>query len=363
MASADAREREKALQNKAQTDQPRAAERGAERYSRQVLFHGIGADGQRKLGASHAAIVGCGAIGAATAGLLARAGVGRLTIIDRDFVEESNLQRQVLFDESDAHGALPKAVAAQRKLATINRDVTVDGHVSDLVPANVHALLGSADLVLDGTDNYETRYLINDYCVEQSKPWIYAAVVGAYAIGMNVLPGATACLACMFPDAPSGVVETCETAGVLNSAANQSAAIQTTEALKYLSGAKNAMRRTMLAEDLWSNDRSEIDASAPRTGCIACGQHDFKHLRGESRPAITLCGRNSVQIHEHSRPVDLADLRDRLQRLGEVRANDMLVRFTRPGFTLSVFADGRALIQGTTDVGVARSIYAKYVGN
>jgi molybdopterin/thiamine biosynthesis adenylyltransferase len=332
------------------------------RYSRQILFPGIGAEGQQRLAQSHVAIVGCGATGAAAATLLARAGIGHLTLIDRDFVEESNLQRQMLYDESDARDALPKAEAARRKLASINSEVTVTAHVADLVPATL-PLLENAHLILDATDNYETRYLINDFCVDQNRPWIYAAAVGAYATGMNILPGESACLACLFPTPPTGWVETCETAGILNSAANVAASIQVTEALKFLTGSIAQMRRTFLAWDLWANQHSEVSASTPRPDCEVCGQRIFHHLAGENRPHITLCGRNSVQIHERSRPLDLDALRQRLSPLGEVRGNSMLLRFTSGPHTLSVFADGRAIIQGTTDPAIARSLYARFIGS
>jgi molybdopterin-synthase adenylyltransferase len=339
----------------------------AERYSRQVLFAGIGAEGQQKLAASHVAIAGCGATGAAAASLLARAGVGKLTLIDRDYVEESNLQRQVLFDEADALAALPKAEAARRKISLFNRSVEVRAQVADLVPANIHALLQGADIILDGTDNFETRYLINDYAIEQQVPWIYAAALGAYAATMNILPAGfpsqTACLACIFPKPPTGPVETCDTAGILNTAVNLTASIQITETLKFLVGAAGQMRRTLLAMDLWSNQRSEISNSAPRPECTVCGQRDFAHLRGEGRPHITLCGRNSVQIHEHHRPVDFEAMQHRLEPHGRVRRNSMLLRFERGEHTITLFADGRALVQGTTDVAVARTLYARFVGS
>ncbi len=334
-----------------------------ERYSRQVLFAGIGAEGQKKLAAAHVAIVGCGATGAAVASLLARAGVGTLTLIDRDYVEWSNLQRQVLFEEADAAQCLPKAVAAQRRIAAFNRHSHIHAQVEDLVPGNIHALLAAAHLVLDATDNYETRYLLNDYAVEQNKPWIYAGAVGAYAVTMNILPGETACLTCLFPDAPTGVVETCDTAGILNPAVNFAASIEAAEAMKFLVGARNSMRRTLLAYDLWRNERSELDASKPRAGCSACGERKWPHLAGEARPHITLCGRNSVQIHEHHRPVDLAELEARLRPHGTVLRNAMLLRFERGAHRMTIFADGRALIQGTTDIGVARSLYARFLGS
>lgn len=340
----------------------------ADRYSRQVLFAPIGEGGQRRLAAATVAIVGCGATGAAAAALLARAGVGTLILVDRDFVEQSNLQRQVLFDEADAEAATPKAEAARRQISRFNSGIEVRAHVADLVPDNIHAVLANADLILDATDNFETRYLINDYAVEQSRPekpvpWIYAAAVGAYAATMNILPGKTACLACLFPKPPAGPVETCDTAGILNTAVNLAASIQVTEAIKYLTGANKEMRRTLLAWDLWENERSEIAASAPRPGCEVCGLRDFAHLRGEGRPHITLCGRNSVQIHEHHRPVDLAAAADRLRPHGEVRQNGLLLQFRRGPHTLTLFADGRALIQGTTDIALARTLYARFVGS
>jgi molybdopterin-synthase adenylyltransferase len=342
-----------------------------DRYSRQVLFAPIGEEGQQRLAAATVAMVGCGATGAAAAGLLARAGVGTLILIDRDFVEESNLQRQVLFDEADAAAATPKAEAARRQIARFNGDIRVQAHVADLVPDNIHMLLAGADLILDATDNFETRYLINDYAVEQSSleqgghlvPWIYAAALGAYAATMNILPGETACLACLFPKPPSGPVETCDTAGILNTAVNLAASIQVTEALKYLTGARDRMRRTLLSWDLWQNERSEISAAARRPACEVCGLRDFAHLRGEGRPHITLCGRNSVQIHEHHRPVDLAAAADRLRSHGDVRQNGLLLQFRRGPHTLTLFADGRALIQGTTDIALARTLYARFVGS
>ncbi|WP_200821503.1 ThiF family adenylyltransferase [Bryocella elongata] len=369
-----------------------------------MLFPGIGLKGQQALGLRHVAIVGVGATGAVTATLLARAGVGLLTLIDRDFVEPSNLQRQILYDEEDARNALPKAEAAKQHLRRVNSSVMVEAHVADLTPANVEALLGPVDLVLDCTDNYETRYLINDLCVRDGKAWIYAAAVGAYAAGMNVLPqgpgprvqgpedaprrmdsqsgpralnrdpspwkpeASTACLACLFPEPPTGPVETCDTAGILSPAVNLAASIQVAEGLKFLSGQPELMRRTLVGYELWTNApdgrqaRSELSTSAPRTGCEVCGQRIFRHLAGEGRPTITLCGRNSVQIHEHQRPVDLHALARKLESSGRVRTNGHLLRFDRPPHSLTVFPDGRALVQGTTDIGLARSLYARFVG-
>lgn len=334
-----------------------------ERYSRQVLYPAIGETGQRLLARGHVAIVGCGATGAAAAALLARAGVGTLTLIDRDIVEESNLQRQVLFDEADAREAMPKAEAAKRKIAQFNSRTVVQAHVADLVPGNIHLLLQDADILLDATDNFETRYLLNDYAVEQNRPWIYAAAIGAYAATMNILPGETACLACIFPRPPGGAVATCDTAGILNTAVNFAASVEVTETLKFLVGARAQMRRTLLGRDLWTNDQAEVNAAKPRAGCAVCQQRDFAHLRGEQRPQITLCGRNSVQIHEHDRSVDFAEMQERLAPHGQVTFNRLLLRFVRQPYTLTVFADGRALIQGTTDVTLARSLYARFIGS
>jgi adenylyltransferase/sulfurtransferase len=365
----------------------------SDRYSRQVLFAGIGALGQRRLAAAHVAIIGCGATGAASASLLARAGVGTLTLIDRDFVEPSNLQRQVLFDEADALESLPKAEAARRHIARFNSTIVVHAHIADLIPGNIAELLSPAaptppiDIILDATDNFETRYLINDFAVQQGKPWIYAAAIGAYAATMNILPKASpsleprtsnlgpfppsACLACIFPKPPSGNVDTCDTAGILSTAVNLAASIQVTEALKFLTGQPHLMRRTLLSFDLWtperqgSQARSEIATGTPRPGCEVCGQRIFAHLAGQGRAHITLCGRDSVQIHEHHRPVDFAGLQARLSThadIQDLRANGLLLRFRRGPHTLTVFADGRAIVHGTTDIAVARTLYARFIG-
>ena len=362
-----------------------------DRYSRQILFHGIGAEGQARLACSRVAIVGCGATGTALAALLGRAGVGALRIIDRDYVERSNLQRQSLFDEHDADESLPKAIAAARKIAAFNSQIVVEPKVDDLVPANIEALLEGIEIILDGTDNFETRYLINDFAVKNSLPWIYSAAVGSYAATMNVLPGETACLACIFPDSPRGIVDTCETSGILNSAVNLVASIAATETLKLLVGDRtgatggtgatdetkaphlpthppSTLRRTLLSFDLWTNEHAEITAAKPRPGCRACGERDFIHLAGEGRPHITLCGRNSVQIHavrthERQRPIDFTEMDRRLQPHGTVRHNDFVLKFWHDPYEMTLFPDGRAIIKGTTDTAVARSLYARYVGS
>jgi adenylyltransferase/sulfurtransferase len=334
-----------------------------DRYSRQILFRGIGAEGQKKLGQGRVVLVGCGATGSAIASLLARAGVGYLRIIDRDYIEPSNLQRQVLFDEADAAESLPKAVAAARKIRSFNSEIEVDGRVEDLIPANAEELLNGADIILDGTDNFETRYLINDFAVKFNRPWIYTAAVGSYGLTMNVLPHETACLACIFPELPHGVVETCDTSGILNSAVNALASISVTETLKFLVGARERLRRSLLSMDVWMNDHTEIVAALPRPGCRACDLGDFIHLSGEARPHITMCGRNSVQIHERHRPIDFNEMAQRLAPHGTVRHNEFVLKFWRDPYELTLFPDGRAIIKGTTDTGVARSLYARFVGS
>jgi molybdopterin-synthase adenylyltransferase len=334
-----------------------------ERYSRQMLFAGIGIEGQLKLAAARVVVVGCGATGSALISLLARAGVGRIRIIDRDYVELSNLQRQSLFDETDATESLPKAIAAAKKVAAFNSNILIEPRVADLTPANILDLFAGMQLILDGTDNFETRYLINDFAVKTSLPWIYTAAVGSYGVSLNVLPGKTACLACIFPDSPQGALETCETAGILNSTVNLEASIAATEALKLLVGAEDQMRRTLLSFNLWTNQRAEVAAEHPRAGCRACSLREFLHLAGDGRPHITLCGRNSVQIHERSRPVNLAEMTKRLKPHGTVRHNDFVLKFWHEPYEMTLFPDGRAIIKGTTDTAVARSLYARYVGS
>jgi molybdopterin/thiamine biosynthesis adenylyltransferase len=336
-----------------------------DRYSRQILFRAIGEDGQKKIAAASVGIVGCGATGSALASLLARSGVGTLRVIDRDYVEPSNLQRQSLFDEADAAESLPKAIAAAHKIIAFNSEILVEPRVEDLIPSNIEATLEGMDLILDGTDNFETRYLINDYAVDRSLPWIYSAAVGSYAVTLNVIPGQTACLSCIFPDSPRGMVETCETSGILNSTVNLVASIAATEAIKILVGGVSAptLRKTLLSFDLWTNENAEISAAKPRPGCRACGERDFIHLAGEGRPHITLCGRNSVQIHERQRPIDFAELDRKLQPHGTVRHNDFVLKFWHEPYEMTLFPDGRAIIKGTTDTAIARSLYARYVGS
>ena len=335
-----------------------------EKYSRQMLFAGIGPEGQERLLASRAAIVGCGAIGAAAANLLSRAGVGYLRIIDRDFVEPSNLQRQTLFDESDALQALPKAVAAERKLRSINSGVAVDGVVADLSPRNAQELLGGVDLLLDGTDNFETRFLLNDFAVQSGRPWIYAAGVASYGLTMTIRPGLTPCLACLLESgaAGQGLEETCDTIGVLGPIVNLIASLEAAEALKLLAGRTEALHGRLISCDVWSGRMQSISV-ARNPECRACGRRHFTYLEGEAQPHITMCGRDSVQIHESTRALDLRALGIRLAPIvEEVRQNDFLLRFRVSPYEMTVFADGRAILKGTKDPAVARSLYARYIG-
>lgn len=334
-----------------------------ERFSRQIRFAPFGEEGQAKLGASTAVIVGCGALGTVQASLLARAGVGRLRLIDRDYVEESNLQRQILYTEEDAQAGLPKAEAARRHLLKANSGVEIEALVSDLNPADAEDLLGGAQVILDGTDNFETRMLINDYAVREGVPWIYGAAVGSYGIAMPVLPDDSACFRCIYPEPPSGVQPTCETAGVLGPVTSVIGSIQAMEALKILAGRAESVRRKIFRADLWNGPVRETAMPERDEACPACGRREFAYLHGRKRAPVSLCGRNAVQIHERARPLNLAQLAERLEGLGSVRANEFALRFHDGEHEVTVFADGRAIIKGTTDVGVARSIYSRYVGN
>jgi len=336
-----------------------------ERYSRQILFSGLGEDGQQRLLESSAAVVGCGAIGAATAQLLARAGVGRLRVIDRDFVEPSNLQRQALFDENDARESLPKAVAAERKLRALNSAIAIEGKACDVTPENIEELLSGYDLILDGTDNFETRFLLNDFAVQANCPWIYAAAVSSYGLTYTIRPGQTACLACLLEAADAGpmIEETCDTIGVLGPVVNLVASLQAAEAMKILSGNAQALHQRLISCDVWSGRMQSI-AVLRNPQCRACVRHEYSYLNGEAQPHITLCGRDSVQIHERRRSLDLAALGEKLAAAGiAVRRNDFLLKFTAPPHEMTVFGDGRAILKGSTDPAVARSLYARYIGS
>jgi len=310
-----------------------------ERYSRQILFGEIGEAGQRRLLDSSAVLVGCGALGTALANLLVRAGVGRLRIVDRDFVEPSNLQRQTLFEEADARESLPKSVAAERRLRAINSSVSVEGIVADLSPRNVHELLSGFSLILDGTDNFETRFLLNDAAIELNLPWIYAAVVASYGVTLTVRPGKTACLACALDSDDAGGQEstqtrpaedTCDTVGVLGPAAGVIASIEAAEAMKLLLGKTESSGDRLISFDVWTG-RFQSVLVTRNLECRACVRREFRYLGGQAQPRLTMCGRDSVQIHERSRELDLTALGRRLaSTVTELRENGFLLRFRVP---------------------------------
>ena len=341
------------------------------RYSRQILFAGIGEAGQQKLLESSAVLVGCGAMGTSVANLLIRAGLGTLRIIDRDFVEPSNLQRQTLFEESDAQENLPKAVAAERRLRAINSAAKIEAVVADLTPQNARALLENFPVILDGTDNFETRLLINDASIALNIPWIYAAAVASSGVTMTILPGETPCLACLVEsneqatdatEAAPRMEETCDTAGILNAAIHAVAAIESTEAIKLLIGQRQALHQRLISLDVWTNQSRSIRV-ARNPNCRACAQKNLRYLEGVAQPHITLCGRDSVQIHERARNLDLAALHQAVAKTAtDVRSNNYLLRFKVNSYDLTVFPDGRAIIKGTRDPAVARTLYARYIG-
>jgi adenylyltransferase/sulfurtransferase len=322
----------------------------------------LGEAGQAKIRASSVAIVGCGALGTVQAEAMARAGVGRLRIIDRDFVEWSNLQRQFLFEEADAAEALPKAVAATRRLARVNSEVAVESMVADLTAANVEDLFENIDLILDGTDNFETRFLINDAAVERGIPWVYGAAVGSYGIKLAIVPARTACFRCVYPEPPQGAQPTCETEGVLAPVTATIAALQVADALKMLAQGADAVAARLTTVDVWTGTIRQLAPPARDADCPCCVRREFVYLDGSRRAPISLCGRNAVQIHERSRPVDLSALAQRLGAVAPVRANEFALRVALDPYELTVFPDGRAIIKGTTDVGIARSVYARYIG-
>lgn len=333
-----------------------------ERYSRQILFPGIGERGQEALLGARVALVGCGALGSFHAAALARAGVGSMVIIDRDYVEPSNLPRQWLFEESDAADALPKAAAAERRLALINSSIHVRGVVADLTASNAEQLLGRVDLILDGTDNFDTRYLINDFSVSRSIPWVYGAAVGSYGLAMPIVPGRTPCLRCVYPNPPQSAQPTCETAGVVNVIASLVASYQVADALKILCGQADRLEARITTVDVWQGGTRQIAAPPRDPECPACGRRQFPYLEESRREPVRLCGRSAVQVQEREQSLDLAELKARLERIGEVRANEFAVRFFVPPYEMTIFPDGRAIIKGTSDAGLARSLYARYIG-
>jgi molybdopterin/thiamine biosynthesis adenylyltransferase len=337
-----------------------------DRYSRQILFAGIGAEGQQRLLSSRALIVGCGALGSAQAESLARAGVGKLRVVDRDFIEFSNLQRQTMFTEDDAKDRLPKVIACANHLREINSDVLVEPEIADVNHSNIERLIHDCDLVIDGTDNFATRYLINDACVKHNVNWIYGAAVGSYGVTMTIRPNITPCLHCIFPEAPPAAsAPTCDTAGVIMPIISVVAAVQVSEALKLLTGNIEDLHKSLMQFDVWRNEWRRISVGEPAKDCPTCSARKFETLAADSREfAAVLCGRYAVQISP-SQPahVDLNLLGQRLAGAGEVNGNDYLLRCRTGEFEMTVFQDARSIIRGTDDIATARSLYAKYIGN
>ena len=335
-----------------------------ERYSRQILFSGIGNEGQRRLLAARVLIVGCGALGSAHAESLARAGVGHLRIVDRDFVEPSNLQRQTMFTESDAEQRLPKAIAAANHLRQINSQIGIEPHILDINYSSVERLLEGCDLVVDGTDNFATRYLINDACVKHNINWIYGAAVGSYGVTMTIRPHETACLRCVFEEAPPAAsAPTCDTSGVIMPIINVVSAVQVSEALKLLTGHVEDLHSSLMQFDVWRNEWRRIGTGNPRPDCKTCGLGIYETLLPSAEAAAVLCGRDAIQISP-AQPtrLNLSSLAERLRRAGEVKFNEYLLRFKTGEFELTVFQDARSIIRGTNDIPMARSLYAKYIG-
>lgn len=338
----------------------------SDRYSRQILFSGIGAEGQSRLGRSRGLIIGCGALGTAQAEALARAGIGTLRIVDRDFIEFSNLQRQSMFTESDANERLPKVIAAANHLREINSDVVIEPKIADVNHSNIERLIQDCAVLIDGTDNFATRYLINDACVKHNVNWIYGAAVGSYGVTMTIRPNLTPCLRCVFPEAPPAAsAPTCDTTGVIMPIIAVVASIQVAEALKLLTGQVNALHNSLMQFDVWRNEWRRISVGEPVASCVTCGARQFETLTSEGTEfAAVLCGRHAVQISpSQSVRVDLSELSKRLALSGDVKANDYLLRFRTGEFEMTVFSDARSIIRGTDDVATARSLYAKYIGN
>ena len=336
-----------------------------DRYSRQTLFKPIGKEGQERLQAASVAIIGCGALGSTLANNLCRAGIGRLVIADRDYIEINNLQRQILFDEDDIARRLPKAVAAAEKLRRINSGVTVEALVEDINADGIESLVQSVDLILDATDNFATRYLLNDACVKYGRPWIYSGVIASYGVTLNIIPGETPCLRCIYPDMPlPGTTATCDTAGILNGIVGAITGIASTETLKILLKS-DKVSHDMFWMDVWENTSERIEL--PRyANCPTCGQHHYEFLDMLSgTDSTSLCGRDAVQVRSGKRgdSINFSDLAERLRPVGQVSFNAYLLRLLVDGYDVTVFPDARAIIKGTDNEMVARSIYARYIGN
>lgn len=352
-----------------QDDSPKPIPDKLERYSRQIRFPSIGIEGQAKISQSAALVVGCGALGSVIAETLVRAGVGEVRIVDRDFVELHNLQRQVLFDEADVDLGLPKVVAAQKKLAAINSSVEIQAHLEDVNHRNIATLAKGVDVIVDGTDNFETRFLLNDFALERQIPWVYGGCVGCEGQMMAVIPGATPCLHCLMTEGPPppGTTAGCDVAGVLGPVVNVVASLQAMEALKIVSGNLSDVRSGLTVIDLWSGRMTVMNLGnlPDRVDCPACRQGKRAWLDGQnaSQTAV-LCGRNAVQIRNTSvRDIDFGALAERLSGQTNVTQNEYLAKFDIEGVSFTVFRNGRAIISGTDEVNKARSLYARWVGS
>jgi adenylyltransferase/sulfurtransferase len=338
-----------------------------DRYVRQMRYPPFGEAGQRRLAKSSVLVCGCGALGSVLADSLVRAGVGLVRIVDRDFVEISNLQRQVLFDEEDVRRQLPKAIAAAEKLRKINSQIAIDAVVADVDHTNVEQLADGVEMIVDGTDNFEIRFLLNDYAVRRNVPWVYGGCLGAEGQTMTILPGETPCLRCLMQECPPpGTTPTCDTAGILGPIVSVIASIEAIEALKVLSGNRQSISRNLTVIELWDNRIRQVDVSSLRdqVDCPACKHRDFPWLAGKygSQTAV-LCGRNAVQLTHTGVAVSLGDLARQLEGVGKLSNNPFLLRLKVDQYEITVFPDGRAIIGGTDDVAVAKTVYAKYVGN
>jgi adenylyltransferase/sulfurtransferase len=338
-----------------------------ERYSRQILSQHIGEECQKVLMGSCAVVVGCGALGTVSSSYLTRAGIGQIRIIDRDFIEESNLQRQILFGENDIAEGLPKAIAAQRKLRQINTGITIEGIVTDVNYANIEELTKDADIIIDGTDNFETRFLINDFCIKSNIPWIYGACIGSRGLTMNIVPSKTPCLRCVFETMPQlGTFPTCDTAGVIGPIAGIIGSIQATEVIKILTGKHESANKTLIEIDVWDTKVKQIDVSELMglNDCPTCKLHKYSYLEAEDGVMTTLlCGKNAVQVMcRNISNIDLVQLAKRLASISDVSSNEFMLRFKVKDNEFTVFPDGRAIITGTNDLSTAKSLYSKYLG-
>ena len=336
-----------------------------ERYSRQIRFAPIGAAGQQRLQTSRVLVVGLGALGSVAADQIIRAGVGFVRLVDRDFVELSNLQRQSLFDEEDIRSNLPKAAAAEAKLRRVNSSVQIEARVDDVNPANIGDYIADVDLVLDALDNFETRFVINDACAKHRKPWIYTAAVGSYGLVMPILPGTTPCLRCLLGNLPApGTSATCETAGVIAPITHVIASIQVAEALKFLTGNLDAADIRLISYDIWSHRFQRIDVGDEAMAtCLVCSTGRFEYLNGTPLRTVTLCGRNAVQLIPGVKgDINFAELSKSIAAFGPVQFNDFLLKCSCPPYELTLFKDGRAIVKGTEETGLARSVYSKMVG-